>query len=689
MLADLFESGEKNPLEEKLRAAFEGKRISFANARVWATPRRLVFFIEGAAPRQAAKENLIRVMAKDGAYNADGTASDKLKQILMHRNADANDLVTADAQGKSFLFLKENLPVQATEKILPELLTALVKSLAFSKNMRWDASGVVFPRPIRSFLCLYGSKAVSFKIGNIPVAAKTRLFQRARFIFYPVKNIPSYFKLLKTRGVTLDQKVRKADIQKQIAATAKAAGGKLYEDPFLLNEVNYLTEAPHALAAPFADEFLSLPLEVLTVSMARKQRIFGLLDKEGRVFPKFIGVLDGKPSAADQKSITRNYEKILLAKLQDSLFFYREDSKIPLTKKRDELKDLVFLKGAGSMLDKTDRLEKLAKKFSAAAGLSSDEQKALERAAHLAKADLLTQMVGEFPELQGVMGRYYSISGGESRAAAAAIGEQYLPRTAGDRLPETKPGALLSLFDKIDLITACYALGMEPSSSLDPYGLRRSAAAILKIMIDRDINIPISELIRECRGLLGSFVPKDKEGALDKKVEGLLKDRFKALVADRGYREDLAEACMATRFERPLEVYRRLEAVARVQTASEFSQAGKVVERISNILRGNKETLPDAPVEAVFTEELERELYRAYAQVEPGFRGAVKAGDTALATSLYAKAFFDIVGRFFEQVFVNAPDLGVRKNRLALLKAVQELYTTTIADLSKIKREGI
>ena len=684
-LADIFESPGENILEAKYKKAFEDKRIGMKTCRVWATPRRLVFFAEGTDATQRPQDEMIKILSKQEAYGSDGQPTEKLLMILKHRNFALKDTVIADSSGREYVFLKRSEAVQKTATLLPEILTALVRSLPFPKSMKWDDSGVYFPRPIRNYLCFYGAQALFFKIGYTRVTNETVIFSKSRRTRHAVKDIPSFFTFLKKNGVILDPAERKKVIQEALAKLTGTSQGKLYEDPFLLNEVNFLVESPQGLAAPFEEAFLKLPLEVLTVSMARKQRIFGLIDKNNKVLPRFLAILDGKTTEKEKKAISANIESILHAKLQDSLFFYNEDIKVSLEKKREELKNIIFLKNAGSMFEKSERLVHLAKIVAKQITLSENEQRNLERACFLSKSDLLTQMVGEFPELQGVMGKYYALENGENSEVAAAIGEQYLPRMAQDRLPESLSGGLLSVLDKCDLVVASFAIGNEPSSSLDPFGLRRSAGAALKIILDQKIPLPLFDLLAADKKKLGNFVQKDKENALLKKLESFFKDRFKALLVDRGYPEDLVEATIAANFILPYETYLRVEALAKLSEEQPFAEAWKVVERTSNILKGNKEALPERPEPSLLTEDLERQVFESYEKSHGAIRQAAESRDFKRATSLYAEAFFDILNKFFEKVFVNAEDLAIRKNRLALLRDVNRLYTANIADLSKIR----
>lgn len=682
-LADIFESPGENAFESRLKKILEEKRLAFQSVKVYATPRRLVFHATGVPAVQSSKDQLIKILSKDEAYASDGVPSEKLLTILKHRQASLKDTFVQAQGAREFVFIKKAEPVLKATAVLADVLSMLVKSPLFPKNMKWDDSGVFFARPIRNLLCFYGTQMVRVKVGELKTGNQTLIFSKSRRTRHAVKDIPSYFKLLRQKGVIVDSLERKKAISKSLDSLASSMGAKLYDDPFLLSEVNFLVESPAALSAPFGEEFLKLPLEVLAVSMARKQRIFGVTGKEGKLKPKFLALLDGAATAAQKKIISANMENILHAKLKDSLFFYKEDTKAPLESKQPELKNLVFLKDAGSMLEKSERLARLAKDLAAEAGLSADEKKALERACVLSKCDLLTQMVGEFPELQGVMGKYYALESGESEGAAQAIGEQYLPRTVLDRLPETKAGSLLSILDKADLIAACFRLGLEPTSSLDPYGLRRSATAILKIILDRKLSLSLPDLLNDIFQEQG-FGPKDKE-TLDK-LKAFFKDRFKALLTDRGFRDDLVDAVLAGGFEFPGQAYDKLRRLEPVLKEPFFPQAWKVVERTVNILKGNKETLPDKINPGVFTEDLERRVHEHYEAAREGISEAAKSGDFRLATSLYAEAFFAILGEFFEKVFVNAEDLNVRRNRLALLRAVRNLYTDNIADLSRIRQ---
>ncbi len=681
-LADIFETDLKsgqggNRLEARLNKIFEERRLAFETCRVWATSRRLVFWIQKVSERQSPKDQLSKIMLKAEAYSPEGSPSEKFLMILKHRNASVGDTVVSQVGGKDTIFVKKAETVLKTEAALPEALESLVRSLSFPKNMRWDDSGIHFPRPIRSLLCFYGKKVIRFKLGTLLSGNSTRIFSRAKRTIHPVKDIPSYFKLLKKNGVLLDPSERKKKIHSQLKKLASNLKAELYDDPILLSEVNFLVERAEAIAAPFGREFLTLPLEVLIVSMARKQRIFGIVGRDGKLLPKFLAVLDGAPGQKAKKIISANMENILHAKLKDSLFFYKEDTKIPLEKKRDELKNLMFLKGAGSMLEKSDRLVRMAKDLGGDLGLKGPDLATLERAAFLSKCDLLSQMVGEFPELQGVMGKYYALESGEKHETALAVGEQYLPRTVHDHLPETAAGSLLSIFDKADLIAACFRLGLEPTSSLDPYGLRRSATAILKIVLDKKIDLSLDKLL----GLGQGKSPDSAEVGL----KAFFKDRFKALLVDRGFRDDVVEAAMASSgFEYPCRAFKKVRVLVTLLPEPAFPRAWKVVERTENILKSNKEILPEKIDPSLFTEPLEHRVYENFKKYRQAVLDAAKNKDFALATSLYAEAFFDILGEFFEKVFVNGEDLNVRRNRLALLKAVRDLYTEPIADLSRI-----
>lgn len=333
------------------------------------------------------------------------------------------------------------------------------------------------------------------------------------------------------------------------------------------------------------------------------------------------------------------------------------------------------------MLEKSERLEKLAASLGPAIGLSNEEIQSVQRAAHLSKADLLTHMVGEFPELQGVMGKYYAKLQGESDAVSNAIGEQYLPRTVSDKLPATRIGAVLSALDKADLVAACFALGMEPSSSADPYALRRSATAAVKIILDQKFPLTLEAL---CEKASAGFQAANADQARAKTLT-FFKDRLRAALSEKGHRADWVDAVLASGVSEPSRVLERLEKLAKLSGQHGFIETQKSVERTSNILKGVKDALPAGVDHALLSEPLEQQLWKRFGEAEPAFRRAVEQGDFALATRLYADAFFAILGEFFEKVFINAEDPAVRKNRLALVRSVKELYTKNIADLSKIQ----
>ncbi len=689
-LADIYESAD-SMLLLKWKEALLNNRIAIEGARVWATPRRLIFYAEKAALQQQKKDQLTKLMSKPEAYGADDRPTEKFLTILKHRNVDVSETIVSDLNGKEFIFIKKAESVQKSSLVLPELLEALVKSLAFPKNMKWDDSGVFFPRPIRHTLCFLGDQAIKFKIGYTRSESKVWIFSKAKRQSFAVTDADSYFKALKKQGVVADPAERKKAIQSILDKMAASFRGEIYEDPFLMNEVNFLVENPQGLSAPFHEEFLKLPLEVLTVSMARKQRIFGLVDKSGKVMPRFLAIADGAMTEKDKKMICQNYENILHAKLQDSLFFFKEDTKYPLDRKQDELKNLIFLKNAGSMYDKTQRLSVLSQTFCKKIGFDAALTQQVKRAVELSKCDLLTQMVGEFPELQGVMGKYYALHHGEDGQVAQAVGEQYLPRTANDKLPRSKAGAVLSILDKMDLIMACFGLGLEPTSSMDPYALRRSTAGIVKIVLDQKFDFSLMEFIQEFQTSLSGLIKKEEAAKLQKSIEHFFKERFKAILQERGYRSDVIEAVMGSRFDNISDAALRVQALSAAVAQPTFINACKVVERTSNILKSNKEALPDRPDPALFTESLEHKVYEAYAQHSQAISKAAQSRDFVQATSLYANAFFDILNEFFDKVFINAEDLSVRRNRLSLLKTIRELCTGPIADLSKIdfiKREN-
>lgn len=670
--------GMRGQIEDSLKR----NTISMGNIKTCGTPRRLILWVEGLSSRQ----NDINVAGPpiDVAYDARGKPTKALLSFLKARGSALSDIDKL-ATGKRVSVIKKGI---STRKLLPGILRQFIKSIQFPKQMRWENPDVKFPRPIRWILCLYGEEVVNFKLGNLRSGRRTRGHRDLGARLVEVKNVDNYFKVLANRGVIPDPEARKARISSGLARLARNAGASREFDENLLNEVNYLVEHPKVFLGSFNQRYLKLPEEVLIASMSKYQRVFWLRNQAGKLIPKFLGVAN--TVKGNIRLIRRNYENILEARLRDSLFFYNEDMELSLEKRVEELKGLIFLEGLGSVYEKVARLQRLSQLVTETLGLDEADRKKVRKVLRLAKADLTTHMVGEFPSLQGVMGREYAKAQGLDEAVAVGIYEHYLPRFSSDVLPKTMLGAIASISDKLDTIVGCFARGKQPSASFDPFALRRRAAGIVQIIIANEISISIGDLISrsiECyeeqmKGLsIKAFLRDD--------LKKFLKERFISVVSQE-FRYDIIDAVCQTEPDDIFDSFKRLRDLTDIsQDPAAFEKARTVVERTHNILRGARFEVKDVNP-GLFVESLEKELWRIYEDSRATIESFIKEKDYAKATMRYGEIFAGPIHNFFDKVLVNTPDERLCRNRMALMKAINRLYTQKVADLAKIvvERKG-
>ncbi len=659
---------------------------------VFLTPRRIILRLAALAFDPAPRKEAVYGPSVAQAYDAAGRPTPALLGFIKSKGISDKALERFENKGKLCVgYWKEEKP-RALASILPEFLPQVLKGLSFPKLMKWDDSDLRFPRPIRNILVLADGKPLKLKVGNLTAGNSTLLFIAGARTSAAVKSAAAYFALLKKNGILAAASERKALIEAEVKKITRRCGGVYEKDEALLAEVAYLSERPVVIAGRFDGAFQDLPREVLIASLAKKQRLFSILDAKGRHLPHFAAVLDG--AVAKPAAVASTIGAILRAKLQDSRFFYDEDLKVyrrpegPV-KLQNELKNLVYLKDMGTMADKTSRLGKAAEAVASAWGLDREEVKFLERAGRLSKTDLLTQMVGEFPELQGTMGGYYLAAAGEPETVTRAVAEQYLPASAEGRVPATRLGAALSILDKADLVTACFIIGKVPTSSQDPYALKRGVGGIIRMAVEH--RLPVSwKAVAEW--FLKEFqaagrLAADKSGALRSQLEAFHRERLAYFFQQKGFQPDLIAAVLETSSDSALGAFERLRALSKLRPQPVFEKSFKVVERTSNILKSADGAAQGPVREDRFEEDLERELFRHYRERQGAILEAVGRKDYEGATNLYAEAFFDILHQFFDKVLVNAPDLEVRKNRFCLLNEIRSLYTSHIADLSKVKEK--
>lgn len=660
---------------------------------VYLTPRRIVLFSEGIGFDPSPRKEAVYGPAAAAAFDPQGKPTPALAGFMKSKGITEKDLAEFDNKGKKCVgFWKSEKP-KPLAAILGEFVAAYLKALSFPKTMKWDDSDLRFPRPIRNILCLLDDKPIKFKIGKLTSGNQTLFFQAAARRALRVKTAAAYFAALKKAGIILDAADRKKLIEKNVEALTTKHGGTYVKDDGLLEEVAYLTETPVAISGPFDTEYSNLPREVLISSLSKKQRLFSVMNASGKHLPFFAAVLDG--DVKSRAAVAKTVSAVLKAKLQDSHFFYEEDVKIykssaGLDKLTAELANLAYLKDMGKMSEKVARITALAESLAPSWGLESKELADLKDAARFCKTDLLTQMVGEFPELQGIMGGYYVQTAGRSQNVATAIADHYLPSSPEGKLPGTRAAAALSILDKADLVIACFASGKTPSSSQDPYALKRNMAGIFRTSIHHKIPLNweslASNLLKqiETQGFLKQAKAQPQQ--ILKDLNSFYAERLSYFFEhQRKYEPELIQAVLETRPASVLAADERLSALARLHKSASFGKALKIIQRTSNILKGAQAGEIGQTREDLFKEDSEKQLFERYKSQKTPIEAAAGSRDYALATSLYADAFFDILHTFFEKVLVNSPDPEVRRNRLSLLDAVKTLYTRQVADLSKIK----
>ncbi len=563
--------------------------------------------------------------------------------------------------------------------------------------MRWDDSGIRFARPIRWLLALYGSTPIRCTVGNLASAPKTWVGGPLRPQPKAVRSVQVYFQILKEALIILDQEKRRTEIERHVAMKARQFNAETAPETIshgLLDEVTYLVERPDSLRGRFDSKYLQLPREVLLASMAKYQRLFSI-EGSGKLIPQFVAILEGPPGKP--AAVCKVIERILDARLADSLMFWEEDRKrLPLDRMARALTGVTFHEQLGSMADKSNRLCELSPVLKDAWGLSPEEYKHLQRACELAKADLVSSMVKEFPTLQGVVGKYYAKASKEPRAVAEAIEEHYLP--IGDRLPKTLLGSALAILDKFDTLASYCSIGIMPTGDQDPFGLRRAAQGIVEVAWKVHRPLPINQLWQLWTHATASLSEKTDKYNIRGKL--YLDQRLYTFAWPApAPSPDFIDAVLASNSSDDL-----VDAMDRIQTLQRLAgdpgllKAAKVIERTGNILRktGSETVLnltkgvrPRTPYmsevdPSLLTEATERTLWDLYSSKKDDVERLTQQKSYAEATRLFGDVFYQPLHDFFDQVMVNVPDETLRQNRLALMQAINTLYTDRIADLSKL-----
>ena len=647
-----------------LLTAFKDMRISHGKITTSGTAKRLVCVVEGLSLEQDEAYKEIVGPSKESAFDKDNRPTQQAIGFARSQGVDVKDLKVKKTSRGENVFVRKKLEVRKTKDILKEVLPNIIKNIHCEKTMRWDNSGVTFARPIESISVLFGSENIEIKLGDVA-------YKRIR------GSVRSYLEEL-TRSCLIDPDIRKEKIRAMIFKSIDKLGGDRLVDEALLEEVTFMVTKPYVFTGSFDKKFLDLPEDVLKASMSKYQRVF-FVSKQGRLLNNFIAVIEGNNRDID--AIRKNYERILEARLKDALFFFEEDTRAPLSEGIGKLKYLIFQKDLGNMFEKIQRLKALCSWVCDSLSIDNKLKDAIQRAAELSKADLVTHMVGEFPSLEGIMGKEYALRRGESEIVARAIAEHYLPRSIDDNPPESLAGSVVSLCDKIDSVVGFIGIGIEISGSFDPFGIRRNTQGLIRVIRSSLFRIDVIELADKAIELYGNRLKLDPS-ALKNIFTQYLKERIEFL-SGKDIPGELKEAVLASGFRDIVDAFNRLEALYSIRNERYFLEAAKVVERTANILKPSKEKI-DLVNENLLKEQLEKDVWKAYLESRDKIEKLIEEERYKEATKEYAKTFYKVLHEFFDKVLVNVEDQELRRNRLSMMKAINSLYTKDVADLARL-----
>ncbi len=669
---------------EAARAVLSKYRIDFKGIEFEATPRRLAFFIRNAGLSQREERSTVQGPAAEKAYDESGKPTAALEGFLRSQGIKLGQVRVQETPRGRYVTFEKVRKGEPTAKLLPRIVPEILSSISFRKTMRWEKSGFRFPRPIRWAVVLLGKKAIPFSLAAVKTGRVSRghRFLQPEAFSIPRADWEEYQKHLRRRHVVISLEEREGMIQKGLRQ-------KFHQRDFdteLVHETAQLVEEPFLIQGKFSGTYRDLPEEVLATCMKKYQKVFACRDLKGNLVHRFVAVVNGKRS--NLNGIRRDYENVLESRLRDAQYFYDEDTKEPLEKKAGRLKELVFIGKLGTMAERTERLKELAGEVARQTG-HPDWNEKLGRVAQLAKADLTAQMVGEFPELQGVMGREYAREEGEAPDVSRAIGEQYLPKNLAEdyRSLEKKIsplGALFGLCDRADLLVGAFGVRLEPSGSEDPYALRRAGGSLVKLVRANRFHLSISDLIRKSYSLYQGKLEISAEELLSKLVEflkGRMAFELGLKAGTKAY--EILQGVMKSSFDDLADVFERFETLWQLaeKQPKVFFKTSKVVERTANILKGVQGGL-DSVDPSLFQDPLEKELYGLLEREEPKLKDFSQKKDYEALTQVYGELFFEPLHLFFDRVLVNVEDARLRRNRQALMKRINTLYADGVADMS-------
>lgn len=643
----------------------------------YATPRRLAVHIENLSASQPDQVQERRGPALTACFDAAGKPTQAALGFARSCGVAIEQLERQETDKGAWLVYRSTQTGKPTVELLQALIEDALAKLPIPKRMRWADLDVSFVRPVHWVLLLFGDVVVDTTVMGLRTGRVTYGHRFHHPDAISIQHAADYVGALESSGhVVADFAQRRALIRAQVEAAAQTAGGQAVIDPALLDEVTALVEWPVALLGRFEERFLQVPQEALISTMKGNQKYFHVVDSAGRLLPVFITLCN--IDSRDPAQVIAGNERVIRPRFTDAAFFWEQDRKQPLAALRDGLKTVVYQQKLGTQFDKSLRVAALARVIATAIG--ADPVRA-ERAAALAKCDLLSHMVGEFPELQGVMGRYCAQHDGEDAEVALAIDEHYLPRYAGDALPNTPTGQALALADKLDTLAGIFAIGMKPTGDKDPYGLRRAALGAVRILIERRLALDLEALLRTAVAAIPVKAAADDTVAA---VFDYMMERLRAYYQDSGVSADEFDAVLATRPVSPYDFEQRVRAVTAFRRLPEAESLTAANKRIRNILKQVEGAVPERITASLFAEPAESELYARLTMLLTDVTPLLDAGNYSIALEQLA-GLRQPVDQFFDSVMVMSDDAAQRGNRLALLNTLSQLFLR-VADLSRLQQ---
>ena len=657
----------KQLAETKLNDA----HLPFESIATYGTPRRLALIVKGLADTSAEISERHKGPSASIAYDADGNATKAAIGFARGKGLDVADLVVEDG----YIYAETKTAGVPAKDIVSEMLPQLITGLNFPKSMHWGNLDAKFVRPVRWLVALLDEEVIPVEFATVKSGNVTRGHRFLGADEITIKNAASYVDTLKENFVMVDQDARRELISKQLHDIAASKNASIVWDDDLLEEINYLVEWPTALCGGFEESYLALPDAAIITPMKDHQRYFPLVDQDGKLLPMFLTVRNGSDHSIEV--VQAGNERVLRARLDDAKFFFNEDRKKPLIDRQDGLTKIVFQEGLGNLADKTERLLKLGRVFGEECGLHEDAAVVLERATELAKTDLTTGMVTEFTELQGVMGKEYALLDGESPEVAEAIFEQYLPRFAGDVLPQTEAGKVLSIIDKVDNIVATFSRGLIPTGSQDPYALRRQTIGILNILLGSEWNISLRPIFKASMELLNVLAEKQDE-LLDQ-VEEFFTLRLKNIFLDREVPHHVIDLLLSNNELSVADA----EGLVNALLANRIDENVELVQAYTRMYNLVKDVEYTGVNSDLLKEDAEKELFEAASKASEASSAAWEAGDYDAVVAVPA-TLVPAINKFFEDVMVMDKDEAIKANRLQLVRLAYSVMAI-IGDISALK----